>query len=364
MEDIMSDESFDIIDATEKAAESVQQELQVPAGYIPVKLSSNGNYGAPKVFHIKAFDPQDIINLSLSENEDMPIKTAQLLQEVIFEKDAVNVLMFHKDLAIEMLIFLVATFYNKEIEVPYKPTTEDRLFMQKAMNEVDFANWTKGVDSGIRKYSYKIDLSTLSFYEVKDGDKAPTKITIKKPGFVAKFTYPKYGDAVVLKRAVDERFGERDKSFEKPYRIYKNYQEMKARFEGGDKSIDMDKVPYLPKTEEKKLKEYEKEKLNFTIYLTKGMHLLELNGEDMTNKSLIERAAAIDKCASFDHPTFENLSKKLAETIKVGVVHNVKVQNPITGAPMEVDYPFRELDLFAALKDISPDAGGITYEVE
>ena len=360
-------ESFDIANTYNedaKAAEaSIEKTMEVPVGSVLVELSSNGYYGASKKFHMIPFSPEDITHLSLAENEDLPVRLAQLLQSSVVEKDE-NVLLYHKDEAVEYLIFLYMNFYNKKLTVPYKPTDDDRQFMKEHFftEESEYQNWVNAVDSGKRKYEYEIDLTKLKYFE--GTDKSKHYVTISKAGFKAKFGYPRYGDAVVLKRAVDEKFAQRDRQFESNYEVYKRYVEMDRRLKAGEK-VNMQYIPKLPKSEVKKMKEYEAEKLDYITYLTKGLHLLEINGEDVSDKPLSERAAIMDSYRSaFGHAEFQNVANFFEKEVKVGVDHHLVVVNPVTSKPMEVDYPFRELDILAALKNISSEVDGVTYEVE
>lgn len=343
-------------------AEKEIKENKVPLGYIPIELSTKGKYGAPKKFHIRSFSAAEVASLSLSENEDLPINTCKFLQNIIFEKD-VNIMHFHPNEVVEMLLIIYKTFYQNKLSLEYKPDEDDIDTMRVLMNnDIDFQNWKTAVINNKQKYTLDIPLDGLKYYEISDP--APKTILVKKQnGFSARFTYPRYGDLLVVKKALDLKFKEKDKQYEKPYAIYKRYKESEERLMKGE-DINLGNIPKLPKAEIDKLKEYENEKLNYSAYLVKGLHLIELNGKDISDLSLTERAELASQEVNIDHPTFVNVSDFFTKKIKVGPVETFKIKSPVTGKEKDFNYPFREYDILAALKDFSPEVGGTVYEIE
>lgn len=356
--------NFDVISNAEQQVNNEISLSKVDGGYIEVRLSTKGMYGAPEVFHIRNFTTEEVMQLSLVEKENLPVAMAKLLQDVIMEpQDQVNVLEFHEMEASELALFIKKTYYETKIkDVNWQVTDEDKKFAREVLyaNDDDALNkWELGVRNGKRKYQFDIDLDKVEYWPAPE--KPVTGLRVKDPvsKLECKFTWPRFGDTVVLKKALDNEFKEKDKRYEQDYAIYKRRQEAERSAARGE-IVDLSKVPMLPKSQMEEIRKYETEKTLFLITMTKGLHLAEIDGKDVSELPLAERAKlAADSRISY---TLYQKVSEIFNDMKVGPKKNIKVTDPVTGKEVDYEYPFRVYDILATIG--SHDDDGIAYKLE
>ena len=79
----------------DEQATEIAEQPKVPVGYMTMELSTKGKFGAPKVFHIRNFKTEDLVGLAIEDEDKMQEAAADMLQDLIFEKD-VDVKKFHQ----------------------------------------------------------------------------------------------------------------------------------------------------------------------------------------------------------------------------------------------------------------------------
>lgn len=360
----MTHNNFDVISSAENEIKNEMSLPQANGGFIEVRLSTKGMYGAPEVFHIRNFTTEEVMKLSLVEKENLPVAMARLLQDVIMEpQDQVNVLEFHEMEASELVLFIKKTYYESKIkDVAWTVTKEDKQFARDVLyaNDDDALNkWELGIRNGQRKYTFDIDLDKVEYWPAPE--KPMHGIRVKDPASKVEclFTWPRFGDTVVLKRALDNEFKEKDKKYEHDYAIYKRRQEAERAAARGE-IVDLSKVPMLPKSQMDDIREYETEKTLFLITMTKGLHLAMIDGQDVHDKPLAERAKlAADNRISY---TLYQKVSEIFNDMKVGPKKQIKVVDPVTGKEVDYEYPFRVYDILATIG--SHDDDGIAYQLE
>ena len=77
-----------LVRAEEKARESI------PAGYAEIRLSTEGRLFAPKVFHIRDFKTEELLEISLIPQKDLPKALLKILKNMIYE-EGVDPAKFH-----------------------------------------------------------------------------------------------------------------------------------------------------------------------------------------------------------------------------------------------------------------------------
>jgi hypothetical protein len=323
----------------------------VPAGYIPIRLSTKGKVGAPELFHIKNFSTRTILDMALIDEKDLPFKLVPLLDDLLFEED-ISVANFHEKEVIETLILLYMAFYSSTLyEVPFPYDQEDLEWLKTTYGEAQYTQKKQDLENGSWKPIVDIDLGTIETYDLDDSFKHMATITKKQTGFSASFRLPKFGDALLLKQWIDVAFGPRDREFEQLQQRLSFKQQLEADYKAG-RLKDITKIPVISQTEIDAFKEYSREKAGALVEAIRGLHLCEVDGKDVSELPLSARAQIIH-----DDPRFDStLGKKIDEffsTIEFGIKSDVQVQNPITMAAVSRRFSFRLVDILQAIQ-LSP----------
>lgn len=342
-------------------AETTKVEQEVPSGYISMELSTMGLVGAPKRFHVRNFDTADLMNLALSEDEDLPEKVATMLDNLILEKD-VSILDFHEKEVIELLVRLYQAFYSntlKEIDFPWNE--EDLAFLkQQAGGEtVEYQTRLADLKQGREKPKTDIDLSIVETYDL-DPNTFKTNISITDAkGFKVGFSFPRYGDVVVLRNFIQQEFRDRDKQFANLKEVLKFREDAKKRVRDGE-DIPFNRIPNIPEFERNRYKDYETEKAVFTVIAIKALHLVTFDGADVSQMPLKDRMA-LARDPRLDY----KLSKKMDDFykgMKIGLKEKVAMRNPLKGVVELRDYSFRLVDILQAIKLYESDEYTIELE--
>lgn len=354
----MSDEvKTELIHIEELAADA-----GVPAGYVKIKMSSNGFGYAPRTFHIKDLSVEETLRLGMTAPEEIPIKFPAIMDKLIYE-DNVHVGDFMDGEVSELMIWFFVNFYQHQLkDIKYKITKKDKEWALKnifhGVDGPEYQGWLRGVERGDIPLNFDIDLYKISFYKIEE----PIKTTVEYnngKGFTATFGYPRFGDATILQKAVKDKFREQDAKIGPLYDIYKRKQDMENAVKRGEK-IDQSNIPYLDEEDLNTAREYEIEKTVYTISLMKGMYLRKINGQDVSDKPLSERVE-LAKDPRIDYPCYQMIQDAFKD-MKVGPVPKVEIVNPISGeVEKDYDYPFRALELLTFIKNYRPDNATVKY---
>ena len=353
----------DQIERVANVAQEVKTEHEVPSGYISIELSTQGLVGAPKLFHTRNFDTADLMNLALSEDEELPEKVAMMLDNLILEKD-VSVMDFHEKEVVEFLVRLYQAFYSntlKEIDFPWKD--DDIEFLKKQYGgdtAVEFQTRYSDLKQGREKPKTDINLATVETYDLDSTTfKTDIFLTEKTTGFKAGFSFPLYGDVVVLRNFLMQEFRQRDKEFASMKEVLKFREDAKKRVREGE-DIAFNRIPNIPEAEREKFKQYETEKAIFTIVAIKALHLINFEGNDVSKLSLKERMELAQ-----DPRLDYKMSKVMDEFYKkmhICLKEQVNMKNPLKGVVEARDYSFRLVDILQAVKLYEPDEYSIDFE--
>lgn len=344
-----------------KAVENTaEMEKNVPAGYQRIFMSTRGKYGAPEVFHVRNFTVEEALELGSIAPEELPIKVTDLLQKIILEKD-VDVKRFYEPEVAEFMIHFYQSFYGNILkEQKYEVTDKDKEWMKNNVyggkETSEYLNWIRGIENGQVKLHYDIDLRYIKFYSLPE--KPTSKIKYKNGNFTCVFQYPRFGDTALLQRAIKEKFRAQDRQFGPLYETYKRKQDAEARLRKGE-NVAIDSIPYLDQDDMEAVKGYELEKTSYIISMMKGLYLVELNGEDVSEKDLSERVE-IAKDPRIDFSTYQTVAENFNK-LKIGPIPEIEITNPVSGELTKVDHPFRSLELLAAIKDYKPDNASIEF---
>lgn len=353
----MENEKENFVKSVENFAEV---ENSIPAGYVRIRMSTQGKYGAPASMHIRNFSIEEALELGSMSQEDIPIKVPQLLQKTIFEKD-IDINKFYEPEVAEFCIHFYEAFYSNSLkELKYQITDADKEWMKKEVfqgkESAEYQNWVRGVETGKINPTYEIDLRTVKYYTIPENVKKRIRYT--NGDFSCEFQYPRFGDTAILQRALKEAFRTQDMQMGPLYEIYKRKQEAETRLRKGE-NVAIDQIPFLSKDDLDAVRAYELEKTSFIFTQMKGMQLCKFMGEDVSSKPLSERVE-IAKDPRIDFSAYQTVSEHFSK-LEIGPVPKVSIVNPITGILQEIDHPFRPLDLLASIKHYKSDNANIEF---
>ena len=349
-------------DSTLSQIEAVARtERDIDPGFVRVLMSMQGKYGAPATFHIRNFNTEEALALGSIAQEELPIKVTNLLQQIIWEKD-VDIQTFYEQEVAEMCLRFYASFYSTTLKsLKYTPDEDDKKWVleniYKGQNSSEYQSWLRGIENGQIPLNYDIDLNQVRYYNVSDKE-VKSKIRYKNGEFNCVFQYPRFGDTALLQKAVKEQFRTEDRQFGPLYEVYRRKQDAEQRLRRGE-NVAIEQIPYLNEDDLQAVREYELRKTSYIITQMKGLYLVELMGEDISNRPLSERVE-IAKDPRIDFSTYQTVQDAFSK-LKIGPVPRVTILNPINGLPKEIDHPFRTLDLLAAIKDYRPDNASIEF---
>lgn len=340
--------------------ENISKDGELPPGYVRIDMSTKGLYGAPASFHVRNFSTEEAMSLGMVSTEELPVRIVNELQKLIYEKD-VKISDFLEQEVSEFMIHFYINFYQTTLrDIKYAPTKEDKEWVlktiYKGVESAEYNNWLRGIENGQIPVLYDLDLRKVQYYDV--GNKAKNKVNYKKGNFSCVFQYPKFGDVVLLQKTIKEKFRAQDRQFGPLYETYKRKQEAEQRLRNGE-NVDIDAIPYIQAEDMDAIRAYELEKTAYIVSLMKGMYLYEIDGKDIHNLPLSERVE-VAKDSRIDYPAYQMVSEAF-KNLEIGPYHKVPFINPITQLPGEIEYPFRPLDMLAAIENYRPDDATIEY---
>lgn len=334
--------------------EETEANISCPDGYIEVKLSTKGLIGAPKVFHIRNFSAEDLMNLSLADKEDVPMKLLKTLGELIWEKE-INIGTFHEKEVVELLLLLYEVFYTEVFpNQKWVPTDEDWEFLEQqcgGKDTDDFRARKRALDTEQWKPTFDINIKEdISFFEIDPNIKTNVKIERDYSGkkFSVVFSLPKFGDFLILKKFVDIVYRDKDKQFARIAEMIKFRKESEDRLAKGE-NINISTIPNVPKAEYDKYKEYESEKTLFVVTASKALYLKEFNGEDLEGVPL-EKKIELAKDPRLDYSTFKLVEDHIKK-LEFGYKEDITVHDPIMNKVVTRKYTFQLVDLLTAIRD-------------
>jgi hypothetical protein len=351
MAKIVSDEEIRVLKQT--VAET-QIENVVPAGYLAIELSTEGHMGAPKKFHMRNFKTTDLLALSLTEDVDLPETIAKMLDEMIFEDD-VSVKDFHEKEITELLVRLYMLFFSAIVEdAKFEILEQDFDFLESTLTDEAYKQVLVDLDTGNWVPRTSIDLRRVETYPINP-DTFKTEITVrsKRTGMEMKFTYPRFGDVIVIKKFIKNLFEKEEKQFASIKRMIEYRNEMEKKYKEG-KPIDIQRIPTVPQAEIDRVREFEIRKAMVAVDAVRALHLKSFDGEDLSKASLEDRIECV-RDPRMDH----NVAKKVEEfytNLTFGLdEENVPMYNPVTKADDVRRFSFRFVDLLQAIKSSKSD---------
>lgn len=343
-----------------KELEQTEGASNVPPGYIEIRLSSKGKYGAPALFHIRNFSVEDLVHLAVANDEDLAQRTIEFLNGVIWED--IDVSDFHQNEVIETLLILYTQYFNGQAltNLDWEPSDEDKDFLIEKYGEVQGQNRIDSLESGEWKPKYDIDLRQLTYYnEDPETFKTVARIT-GRDNFSCVYSWPRYGDIVKVQKYAKIVFKDRDKQFERLEAIIKRHNEAEADYKKG-RAVDLSRVGDVTKEDKEKVKQYEEEKLNFMTVCMRAIQLQEIRGVNISEMDMSERIRYAQD-PQLDFATYKAIQKAFNDEVKIGPKPSFKVLDPIKEEYVTRDVNFPIYDIISAIRDSDPVGVTIHFE--
>lgn len=321
-------------------------DTSVPVGYVRIELSTRGQLGAPKVFHIRSFDTREVAELSVTAENELPLKLAAIIDKMILEDDC-SIKDFHEKEVVELLVKLFTIFYESKIELPFPITDEDILYLKE-----NNPSLVEDVTAGRYKPTVLIDLAKINTFDYSEKNiKQNVIITSKKTGFSLKFSYPKFGDAIAVKKYLSTSYKKEDKSIQNIVKKIEYRNRVQQMIDTG--KLQTDQLPYISPEEMDLYVQHEIEKAFFTIDLIRALHLVGFEGEDVSDKSIVDKIKLIQD-PRVDHKITQAVEKEF-EKMDFGIDPDIEVISPLDNKPCIRRFQFRSMDILQALKTFESD---------
>ena len=308
----------------------------IPLGYVPIALSTEGNLFAPAFVHARSFKTSDMAHLSLIRADRLPENNAKVMRDVIWQDTDPTT--WHIKEVIEFLLKHYMTYFGTTLkDIPWPTNDEDTAFLKEKSEEQH-----KALLSGDYTPRVDIDLNKLQF---KLLEKSVKHISIKRKAAsgdtsVFKFRLPQFGDVITMRTYMQSEFGARDREYES---IQKQLEDAGAELTYEDRAAYQD---------------YMGTKLQVAANVNMALLLKEVDGRPV--ESIDEALKYVTEDPRFDYSLSQRL-KKEAEAIAdtFGVNEVLKLRNPITNKPESRRFSFRLYDILKAILVSEPD----TYDV-
>lgn len=305
------EENEQIIKEPIEQKKEIVNKLDVPFGYIEIKLDSNGKLDAPQVLHFRNFLMEEMIELSaVISNEDNFLSTLiKCFNKMVYE-DFDCALLHEKELEeIELSIF--ANFWGSKLE-------EKPYYIDDTIEDYELKNDPKNIGYAI------LPIKNLKTKLINKEFKEPVKIEID--GKVIRFKLPRIKDILDARNYIDKIYFEKDREISdiKNNASKKNF---KISFE-----------------DQKKLDNYEQVR---SLEFLKAFQscIISSNGDRQLNT--IEEKLEVYKTMDTD---FWKEYQKITETIEFGVDPEVTFFSIDAKKELTRRFSFRLLDFLPTLE--------------
>jgi len=331
-----------------------KRSIEIPPGYAEIRLSTQGKVGAPEVFHIRNLSTQDALDLSLSSDEDLPFRLVDVIDGLIFEGD-VSVADFHENEVIETLVRLYTIFYKSVIEdVEFPLEEEDYKWLEENYTPEEYKKKKAQLDNKVWVPRTEIEVSQVNTYDIDEKFKKVATIKSRKDDFSATFSLPKYGDVLIVRDWSNETFRKDEARFTDAIKLLKIRDDMISRYQSGD-NIDLSRLPNVDPQVEKDWAEFQRKKAFAMIDMIRALHLVNLNGVDVSQASISERVELIRNEPRLDVSAARRLDDHFSK-MKFGLKPKVTMRNPLTDQIVERRFSFRLLHIFQAIQSSGTDS--------
>jgi hypothetical protein len=222
--------------------------------------------------------------------------------------------------------------------------------LEAQAKDLEDGKWTPKVDVDLRNVKIRnLDDEVKNFVSIKKKNRDGSPILDAK--FIS---YPKFGDVLILRKAVADKFAEEDRQFARLTQL------IEARDRYLNEGKDVAALTPVSDSDYIKWQIYQAKRAVYMTRATRALSLISYNGIDLTNKSLDERIKYVES------PLFDiSLSKVLDDhynKMDFGILPDINLMNPITKLPTTRRFQFQFMDIVQAVLTSSPDGYDIYYD--
>jgi len=321
----------------------------VPSGYVKIEMSTNGKLGVPESVYVRNFNTGDLLNLTMYADEVIPERTIPAINNMLY--GGIDVAKWPEECIDELMIKLYANYYSGVLlSVPFPWNQSDVEWLE----EQGKTDQLKALKDGRYKPIVDINISEqLHTHILPKNVKDYIVIKPKNGKFELKFiSYPRFGDGVAIKNYMEKTFSEADKAYAK----IRNLNDIRKR-------ASLNELIGLPEIDDDEFLQWQIYETNKAIQLakvTQALYLVKFNGTDVSELALDAKIKLLDN-PEIDINIGKILDKEYSK-IKVGMIEEVKMMNPITRQPCERRLSFRRLDILEAVQLHEPTEYDIVYD--
>lgn len=310
-EEVKVEKDLEIADKVEKAP-------AIPAGYIPVKLSSLGKLGFPAVVHVRDYVFEEAIKMAEISEENVTDTLIEILNGVILE-DA-DVRKAHKQDVLEILLTIYGTWYS--------PTLENfRYYIN-----LDLPEDQKEMQENISVAT--IPINSLKTVPLTEDAKLPIKIA--RGDFEVGLVLPKIENELIATKFITEKYATEENEINE---IIK-----KVRAETAT-------------AEEKEIyDELQKRKGRDFLRVAQAMLIDSLNGKKL--ESVADKLGAVNSVPLNAWAIYNNELKK---SFSFGIDQDVTFTCSVTHKPITRRFHFREVHFLPSL--VQEDHSGFSVSL-
>ena len=325
-----------IFETLSQEVKSAKNRDEVPPGYIEIALSTKGRVGAPAIVHVRNFTVGELVELSLTNETDLPRRLISALNNAIYEET--DVADWHESEIEELLIYIYSEFYKSTLEaVEFPLLSEDYEFVKNGPDGEQ-----RYVDLKERKWIPRTTIKLLRDvdpYEISDNYSPEITITNKKTGFYVTFSYIKYGDRLLVKNWLDKFYREEEKQFAT---LIEN-----LRY-NSTVTDPLKKKPIDPEDEEA-YNDFITKKLRTLTEVSRLVSVVNYNGQDVSKMDIDEKYRLLSKDARIDYGMIAKLAAR-QDKQPFGLKPFIHMVNPLTNEPCTRRFSFRISSILQAMQ--------------
>jgi len=324
----------EIIENEVKDDPQVVDDLHPASKYITVKLSSLGKLNAPQILHVRNFNMDDAIELSVAGDDKLLEQTITTLNGMV--KEGFDCSLLHEDELKELLLTIYANFWNSEISGYEYPWEEDEL---KEVDEVR----AERIRLGKENLECSISIKSIKTSTINEKFKEPIKIT--KDGLTITFRLPRIKDLLVAKAYVENKYAKQEKEF----------SNIEAKLKEHDvsewESVVKENFPDV-------YSDYYKYRNGKQYDMIRVIQSQLIEKIAKTKLDTIEKK--LEAYTNIDFGFWSKYNEIIKEYAQFGIDEEVEVISPLTHKPAIRRFQFRFMDFIRSLE--LPDNSGYTVE--
>ena len=301
-------------------------ESKSPSGYVPVKLSSNGRLGVPSVIHVKDYTGRDVLDMSMSTNDNQLETLANVIKNITYED--IDVENLHENDLEEILINVYLNFWaNALTDIPFPVNKEDlETLTDKQQADLESGDWKPTVDLPLKNLETKL---------LDDKFKEPIKI--QHGGRSVTFVLPRIGHLIRAGKLVSRKYIKEESRWNK---VTNTLRQSKVALQEADGLLrDMLGEEYFDYIE------YTRRKTADLLLVKQAMCIVAVDDE--------VKQSVDEKIKAYDDVTL-TMWQKLAEIqqdFPFGVNHEIEVVSPLDNKLVVRRFSFRLQDFFPEVRD-------------